>query len=182
MKKDAIDELFENLNGCFDVHETANGHQKRFLNKLQTTNTEKTSTKLSWWKPLSIAASIAVLMAVGTLFLKADPIHAELASVSPEMKEAQSFFTTTIREELQTLKSFETTENKKLVEDAMHQLSILENEYEVLKADLTKSGNDKRVIYAMINNFQNRIELLQQVIETIEQIKTLKAYTDETTL
>ncbi|OAB78156.1 hypothetical protein [Cochleicola gelatinilyticus] len=182
MKKDAIDELFKNLEGSFDIHETANGHQKRFLTKLQNKTTKEEPKNKTWWKPLSIAASIAVLLAVSSLFLKTTPTYAELASVSPEMKETQSFFTSTISEELQTLKSFNTTETKELVDDALYQLSILEEEYESLKIDLTESGNDKRVIYAMINNFQNRIELLQQVIETIEEIKTLKNYKDETTL
>ena len=83
MKKDNIDQLFEDLEGCFDVHESPNGHQKRFLNKLNNT-TETTSNKSSFWKSLSIAASIAVLIAVGSLFLKSDVSHAELASVSPK--------------------------------------------------------------------------------------------------
>ena len=112
MKKDAIDKLFEELEGCFDVHESPNGHHKRFLTKLHHTETKKPSGNTSWWKPLSIAASIAVLLAVGSLFLKADPTYAELASVSPEMKETQSFFTTTITEELRTLKSFNSSETK----------------------------------------------------------------------
>jgi len=34
----------------------------------------------------------------------------------------------------------------------------------------------------MITNFQNRIDLLQEVIKTIEEIKTLKANKNETTI
>ena len=52
----------------------------------------------------------------------------------------------------------------------------------ILKKDLVESGNDKRVIYAMITNFQNRIDLLQNVINTIEEIKTLKETENETTI
>ena len=170
MKNDKIDELFKRLEGSFDVHETPSQHQKRFLDKLNAS--EKSSVKrLNWWKPLSIAASIAVLVAIGSLFLKANPSELDLASVSPEMKQTQSFFTTTINEELSTLKSLTDPQAKSL-----------EEEYNGLKKDLAISGNDKRVIYAMISNFQNRIDLLEQVIEKIEEIKNLKAYRNETTI
>jgi hypothetical protein len=181
MKKDKIKELFENLDGSFDVYETPSGHNKRFLDKLN--EAEKPSIiKLNWWKPLSIAASIAVLIAVGSTWLKANPSESDLASVSPEMLQTQSFFTTTINKELQTLKSFTSPEAKNLVDDALSQINILEKEYAGLKKDLVVSGHDQRVIYAMISNFQNRIDLLQQVIEKIEEIKNLKANRDETTI
>ena len=51
--------------------------------------------------------------------------------------------------------------------------------YEKLKLDLTSSGEDKRVIYAMITNFQNRIDLLENVLEQIEEIKQLKNSNNE---
>jgi hypothetical protein len=181
MKRDKIEELFKNLEGTFDIHETPSGHKERFLDKL--TEAEKPSViKLNWWKPLSIAASIAVLIAVGSIFMKTNPSESDLASVSPEMMQTQSFFTSTINKELQTLKSLTNPEAKVLVDDALTQIDILEKKYEGLKKDLVLSGNDKRVIYAMISNFQNRIDLLQQVIEKIEEIKNLKANRDETTI
>jgi len=34
MKKDTIDQLFENLEGTFNVQDTPKGHQHRFLDKL----------------------------------------------------------------------------------------------------------------------------------------------------
>ena len=181
MKKNKIDELFENLEGSFDIHETPSGHQKRFLERLNEVEVKK-SNKIDWWKPLSIAASIAVLIAVGSIFLKSDPIVTDLASVSPEMKVTESFFTETINKELQTLQSLNNPEAEGLVDDALVQIDILEKEYVGLIKDLAESSNDKRVIYAMISNFQNRIDLLEQVIEKIEEIKTLKDYRNETTI
>lgn len=181
MKKDGIDTLFKDLEGSFDIHETPNGHQKRFLERLN--EVEKPSEKkIGWWKPLSIAASIALLIAVGSTFIKTTPSEKDLASVSPEMEQTQSFFTSTITKELQKLKSVTAPETQELVNDALNQIDILEKEYKILKTDLAASGNDKRVIYAMITNFQSRITLLQHVLEKIEEIKTLKAYRDEITL
>ena len=142
-------------------------------------NTLKRKLLINWRKALSIAALIAVIFVVGSLFLNEDVTAAELASVSPEMEQTQSFFTSTINNELQTLKSFESPETEILVQDALEQLENLENKYEILKLDLVESGNDKRVIYAMIKNFQNRIDLLEQVISTIEEVKKLKTLKNE---
>ena len=46
----------------------------------------------------------------------------------------------------------------------MFQMKVWEENYEQLKLDLEASGKDERVIYAMISNFQDRIDLLQNVL------------------
>ncbi|PKA84293.1 hypothetical protein ATE92_2474 [Ulvibacter sp. MAR_2010_11] len=181
MNKDYVHNLFKSLEGNFDDHETPEGHQKRFLERLNAQAQKPEKTK-GWWKPLSIAASIVVLFGLGFTFLNQPAPIGDLASVSPEMAETQTFFTTTINKELATLKSQTTPETKALVDDAMRQMEVLEQEYEKLKMDLLKSGNNKRVIYAMITNFQNRIELLEQVLVTIEEVKNLNNTKDEITI
>ena len=73
-------------------------------------------------------------------------------------------------------------ENQAMVMDAIKQLEILEKNYDSLKKDLSESGEDKRVIYAMIDNFQNRIDLLQHVVEQMDAIKELNAIEKAVTL
>ena len=185
MKKDIIDNLFKNLEGSFNVEETPQGHQHRFLDKL---NEQSKSIQLEKHnsfpvrKLLAIAAVFAVIVTIGSLFVNTDAIAADLASVSPEMEQTQSFFTSTINKELNTLNNFNSPEAKYLVQDALKQMDILEKKYELLKTDLVESGNDKRVVYAMIQNFQNRIILLEQVIEKIEEVKNLNTQNNENTI
>ncbi len=181
MKKDNLDELFENLKGEFDVHDAKTGHKNRFFEKLEGQKDASLKSR-NWWKPLSIAASVAVIIAMGFMFMKNNNPIGDLASVSPEMAQTQTFFTTAVNKEMNTLKGFESPETKVLVNDALKQMNILETEYNGLRKDLVTSGNDKRVVYAMINNFQKRIDLLKQVIEKIETVKKLNTKTDETTI
>jgi len=182
MKKDKIDRLFENLKGSFNTNETPQGHHHRFLDKLNTeTKKEGKLIKFTFKKVLAIAAIVAIIVTVGSLFFTPEVVTAaDLASVSPEMEQTQSFFTSAINRELETLNSFKSPETKMLVKDALKQMDVLENKYETLKADLVKSGSDKRVIYAMIQNFQNRINLLEQVINKIEEVKNLNIQKNET--
>ena len=181
MSKDNIDKLFENLNNDFDIEVPNLGHQQRFLDKLNRKNdlASPGTTKRSLWKPvLSVAASLVLMFALffGT---QQEASAKDLASISPEMAETQNFFTATISDELAKLNNETSPETKILVDDALKQMEILESEYELLKTDLTDSGDDKRVIYAMISNFQNRIDLLQNVLQNIEEIKQLKQSTNE---
>ena len=184
-QKDDIDLLFERLEGSFDLQDTPDGHQKRFLARLESNEQAASSAKgkrRSIWRPLSIAASILLLVSAGIFFQKEEEPVDPFASISPEMEQTQSFFVTAINQELQTLKSFENEDTKTLIDDTLARLQTLETEYDSLKIDLVESGQDKRVIAAMISNFQNRIELLQQVVQTIEEIETLKANRNETTI
>jgi hypothetical protein len=103
----------------------------------------------------------------------------DLASISPELSETQEFFTTTIAQELSVLNNERSPKTEAIINDALTQINILEKEYESLKVHLSESGDDKRVIYAMIANFQNRIDLLQNVLKQIEEVKQLNNENNE---
>jgi len=184
MKNDNLKSLFEDLKDDFEIENPKMGHEQRFLAKLQNqgntlAHNTHTKSKGNWWRPfMSIAASIALIVGV-FIFAQEKSEIKDLASVSPEMSETQDFFTVAIAEELKKLETERTPETEALIKDALEQMNALETEYEALKIDLTESGDDKRVIYAMITNFQNRIEVLQAVLENIEIVKQLKEDSDE---
>ncbi len=187
MKQDNLKSLFEDLSSDFDLENPDLGHEQRFLAKLQSqgqilADTTNSTSKHQWWKPfMGIAASIALIVSV-FIVTQQEPEIKDLANVSPEMSETQDFFTVAIAEELKKIESERAPETEALVKDALEQMSILEKEYETLKVDLTESGDDKRVIYAMITNFQNRIEVLQTVLENIEIVKQLKQDSNENSI
>ena len=176
MKKDTIDNLFDRLKGEFDIASPASGHQDRFLNKLKAPKhvaVKSSGSSGPFWKPLLAVAAIIVMCLCLFTLMQQEPELKGLASVSPEFSKTQDFFTVAIQNELASLNAERTPETKVMVDDALKQLDLLEKDYEKLKVDLTESGDDKRVIYAMISNFQNRIEVLQTVLENIKNVKRL---------
>ncbi len=172
-----LKELFQGQDLPFE--EPKDGHRLRFMQKLN--EQEKQPVKrLQFWKPIAIAASFLVIIGLGFPFLNQESNKADLASISLEFAQTQHFFTSTIKRELATLQREKAPETIVLIEDALEQMEMLEKDYETLKKDLVKSGNDDRVIHAMISNFQSRIDVLQNVLEQIEQVKNLKQNTHET--
>jgi uncharacterized protein YeeX (DUF496 family) len=182
MKNDNLDELFEDLRGKFDIDEPAIGHKNRFLDKLSTSDVASINNRkvinLNWKPFIAIAASVIICLGVFTT-INAQPEVLDLASVSPQMAETQDFFTTTINAELKKLNNERSPLTEQVITDALNRIELLENDYQQLKTDLTESNQDQRVIYAMINNFQNRIDVLNTVLEQIKIIKELKTNSDE---
>ena len=182
MDKNTLDDLFKNLENDFDIETPDAGHESRFLEKLNKGKTpiKITRSKKTIWRPfIGIAASILLLLTLVIGTQRGDESR-DLASVSPKMEETQHFFNLTINEELNKLKAAASPETKNLIEDALKQIEILENDYTKLKTDLTQSNDDNRVIYAMISNFQNRINILQNTLNQIETVKQLKIASHET--
>lgn len=186
MKNDKLTELFEDLN--FDVAEPRAGHKDRFQEKLEQSakdqNLGQSKTRSLWGPFLGIAASIALaIFLFGNIHMNnVAEKKGDLASVSTEMKETQDFYTSVIQKELKNIEAEKTPETEAMINDALSQMDKLETEYSKLKKDLVNSGQDKRVIYAMISNFQQRIDLLNNVLTQIENIKSLKTQSHESTI
>ncbi|SRR5690554_787987 len=172
MKNDELDTLFRELD--LNVAEPPKGHRERFRERLKHKNTSqgKAGKLYSLWTPyLGLAALLILSLMVMTRFVNfSDPQKRELGSVSQEMKNTQSFYTKVLQQELQNLEGMKNAQTARMIEDALVQMEALEKDYQALTVDLVKSGNDQRVIYAMVANFQQRIELLNTLLEKVEHI------------
>ena len=184
MKIDDLKDLFDELE--FDIASPPENHEERFRQKIRENRKKNTNRSgvISLWGPiLAVAASfLLAIMIFQGVFENPFTNQQELANVSPEMKQTQDFYASVIKTELQNLEDQKTPETEAVIQDALKQLDILEKDYENLKKDLGKSGQDKRVIYAMISNFQKRIDLLNTVLEKVETINTLKNKSHENTV
>ena len=174
--KDNLENIFKNLENQFDIEEPSIGHFNRFEAKLNKTSTPKKSFKL--FSYVAVAASIVLLFGVwlGSSFSNSGM---ELATVSPEMEETQSYFVSIIKNELTTIENERNNDTEQLINDALLQINKLENQYNTLTLELKESSEDKRIIYAMISNFQQRIDILQNLLIQIENVKQLKTQNNE---
>lgn len=174
--QDNLEKIFKELKSQFDVEEPNIDHFKRFEAKLK--KTEKSNYLFKLLPFIAIAASIILLFGVwlGTSF--SNP-GMELANVSSEMGETQNYFVSTIEKELETIEKERNTDTEQLINDGLQQLNKLEKQYLILTLELKESTEDKRIIYAMISNFQQRIEILQSLLTQIEDVKQLKTQNNE---
>lgn len=182
MREENLDELFNELSGSFDIEAPSPGHRERFLEKLKRSDgvVVMESKKTSWWKSLSIAASIAVLCTIGIGLLNSNPsIEEQVAKISPEASETQFYFASLIERQVQELERKSTPETQKIIDDTLVQMKKLETNYGKLEQDLLNGGNSKFILSAMITNFQTRIDLLQEVMNKIDKINNSNTFDDE---
>ena len=184
MENENLENLFEKLQGQFDIETPEVGHENRFLKKLNMAEGVVSihRKRKPWLKPLSIAASILILCSVAIGLYRSNPtIEEQVAQISPEVSRTGFYFASLIEEQVNQLESESTPETKRIIDDTMVQLKKLEKNYGQLEKDLIAGGNGKLILSAMITNFQTRIDLLQDVLNKIETIKNLKNYDDAKT-
>ncbi|MCL7764713.1 hypothetical protein MPF19_14915 [Polaribacter sp. Z014] len=158
----------------FDFQEPHAGHLERFEHKLNKT---KTKPKTSW-KWLSVAASVVLIFGfwLGSSHQKR---QLDLADVSPKMEEVQNYFVSAIRQELKTVEKNRSLETERIIENALVQLEKLEVQYAVFIKDLNNNGKQRKIISAMIRNYQQRLDVLENTLKQIEQIKKPNLLNDE---
>ncbi len=170
--QDKLEDFF--LENKFDIHEPKQNHEARF-ERLINKNTPKKGVHWAW---LSAAASIILLIGFWLGNSQQNQIY-KLADVSPEMNEVETYFITTINNELKTIESNRSLETETIIEEALDQLEDLEDDYSFFVKELKKDINTTKVISAMIQNYQQRIQVLENVLQQIEMIKNPKLFTNE---
>lgn len=174
--RDNLEKIFKEFENQFDVEEPNEGHFSRFEAKLN--KGRKPNILLKLWPIIAIAASVILIFGVwlGSSF---STQGMELSKVSSEMGETQNYFVSTIEKELATIEKERDPDTEKIINDGLQQLNKLEKQYQSLTFELKESTEDKRIIYAMIANFQQRIEVLQSLLTQIEDVKQLKIQNNE---
>lgn len=182
MKEDYnIEDLFESLQGAFDREAPPAGHRERFRQRLASQGGGVAASGRSWWKPLSIAASIILLLGTGLVLLRpSGTLQEQVAEISPEASQTSFYFANLIEQQVNELKELSGPDTEPLIEDTLRRLELLEADYRRLEQDLVAGGNSKLILSAMITNFQTRIDLLQDVMRQIETVKDFKDESHDT--
>lgn len=163
------------------------GHRERFEKRLQLMNR---FPKKNYYF-LKIAASLLILLGVGYYFnythggVKEDGSMesisgqkiVSLGSISPEMKQVENYYLTAINYEMASLEV--TPETKKVLDAYLEKVALLTADYKNLTAELSEKGIDEKIINALITNLQLRLQLLIELKDTLNELKTTNTFKDE---
>lgn len=171
--KDKLDKLFEDSKNQFDIEEPTVGHFGRFEAKLSKSNKSIVFKPITWrW--LAVAASIILFFGIWVGTNLNNNENFQLADVSPQMHETETYFINAIEREIELINSKKNVDNKKLIDDSFNQLKKLEDQYQKLTLELSENNEDKRIIFAMISNYQQRISVLENLLNELNRVEELK--------
>lgn len=154
-------------------------HRARFEERLQQLHTTKKSNFFFFTK---IAASIVLIVGLGYFIFNSNPDGSvqpneeteivDLKSVSPEMKQIESYYLAAINYEIASLEN--TPENQAILDDYLDKIGKLTDDYTRLNKEVSLHGINEKTVNAMITNLQLRLQLLLQLKDTLNEMKTIK--------
>lgn len=173
-ENDSIDNLFAHFEGQWDMYEPSRGHSDRFLDKQA-----RKKQRPAYMKPLAIAATLVLFFGLFTFYDKANSRPKEFAEMSKQTKETDSVFTSIIKYEMARMKTKDSELNKPIIQDALLRLKAMDADYEKIKLDLAKGGENKQLIHALVANLKTQISFLENVLERLEANEQLNTKKNE---
>ena len=184
MPKDIRDILKENSRRSLEL---SKDHRTKFEERLHRSKTPKVRNHIF----LKIAASILIIVSIGYLAITHQPTDGinnssqnssivDLGSVSPEMKQIENYYLTAINYEMASLEV--NPEAKEVLDQYLEKISELTKAYKQLNIDLSENGITEKTINALITNLQLRLQLLLELKDTMNEIKTSKTSNNEVTI
>jgi hypothetical protein len=166
--------------------EPPQGHFERFEAKLR--KTEKPVRKINFQALLKIAAMVVfALLAVNQAriyFFPQKQKTLSLGSISPEYREVEFYYTSSIQ---LGMDQWEKLKKEGLISESEQQMMHKEQAefdqmYQKLQEDLKANPDDERVINAMLEYYQTRMNVMNLVINKLKEVKQQKYKNHETNI
>jgi hypothetical protein len=170
-----IDEIIRSNKDLFEGKEPMDGHLDRFSWKLEK-RLHSGSAKRSIVPYLLKAAVVTVLVTLSSLwtwdhFIRKDSQRMTLSQVSPQYKEVENYYVhqvSLMESELINIDLKDNPEQKQVLENEMKSMDSV---YVQLQKDLKANPNDERIINAMIQHYQTKVEVMSYIVSQLKAIR-----------
>ncbi|MEJ7778067.1 MAG: hypothetical protein WKF68_00640 [Daejeonella sp.] len=123
---------------------------------------------------LKMAASVIIVLCAGLwVYQYQSRESADLSNIDPQLAKQQVHYATLIEVKRSELKRIE-KEEPQLYSEFSAEIRKMDASYQKLKSDLPGSPNQEETVKAMIRNLKIQTELLNQQLNIIQQINTVK--------
>jgi len=170
-----IEEIIRSNRDFFEEKEPSEGHLERFNSKLEM-RFGRVAVKRSIVPYLLKAAVVTLLVTLSSLwtwdhFLRPERNSMTLGDVSPQYKEVENYYlhqVNLMESEIKTIDFINNTEQKELF---TRELENMDSVYIQLQKDLKANPGDERIINAMIEHYQTKLEVMTFIVN---QLKTIR--------
>ncbi len=168
-----IEDIIRENKDFFDA-EPSKGHLERF-NALLEVRFRKEAPKRSIVPYLLRAAVVTLLVTLSSLwvwdnFLSAGSKRMTLGDVSPQYQEVENYYihqVNLMEGELTTL-DFSNQEQKEML---LSEMKSMDSVYVSLQKELKANPNDERIINAMIEHYQTKVDVMNYIISQLKSLR-----------
>ncbi len=164
-----LEKHIRNQRQLLDADSPREGHEGRFREKLGY----QPVRRVNFRHVLQIAASIAVILASAFVLIRSNKSGDKVAvqEIPASVIEADIYYSTQVGYKVDQIRQFDfdNVEEKTVLLDELEELDIYQHQ---LMKDLEANPEDERVINALINHYKVKLDVMDQIIYQLNQLKT----------
>lgn len=152
-----------------DADIPAEGHEDRFRQLLE----QRPVKRVKFRHVLQVAASIAVILASSVVLIRSNQSGDKIAeqTIPASVMEADHYYSTQVDYRVDQIRQFDFNDAEEK-EVLLGELEELDSYQKQLMKDLEANPDDERVISALIKHYQVKLEVMDQIIYQLNQLKT----------
>lgn len=170
-----IEEIIKNNKDFFDEAEPSEGHLERFNRKLEIMFGPKV-VKRSIVPYLLRAAVVTLLLTLSSLwtwdhFIRPDRNRMTLGDVSPEYREVENYYVHQVNMMESEIVNIDLKNNPEQKEILFREMKSMDSVYVQLQKELKANPDDERIINAMIEHYQTKVDVMNYILNQLKAIR-----------
>jgi len=171
----SIEDIIRNNKDFFEDAEPSEGHLERFNRKLEK-RFQINTIKRSIVPYLLKAAVVTLLITLSSLwtwdhFIRTGSTRMTLGQVSPQYKEVENYYVHQVNLMEGEIVNVDLKNNPAQKTMLMKEIKSMDSTYIYLQKELKANPNDERIINAMIEHYQTKLEVMTYIVN---QLKTIR--------
>ena len=176
--KSNLENIISENKDFFNDAEPLDGHFGRFEEKLEKEfgKRKKLNFRIVWQVAAAVAFIFLTINQAIIFFAPKENQNINLASVSPEYGEIEMYYVSAINSGLLNWNALQnegilTAEEKSMLDEELKEFDLT---FKNLQEELKANPDDERVINAMIEFYQSKLNVITIIIENIKEVKRIK--------
>ena len=170
-----IEEIIRDNKDFFDDAEPSNGHFERFNRKLEI-RFQVSTIKRSIVPYLLRAAVVTLQVTLSSLWtwdhlIRTGSTRTTLSQVSPQYKEVEKYYVHQVNLMEGEIVNVDFKNSPEQKEMLLNEMKSMDSTYVSLQKELKANPNDERIINAMIEHYQKKVEIMTYILD---QLKTIR--------
>jgi len=170
-----IEDIIRSNKDFFEAGEPSEGHFERFNRKLEQ-RFHTIGIKRSIVPYLLRAAVVTLLVTLSSLwvwdhFLRPENTKMALGDVSPQYKEVENYYLYQVSLMEGEIFTVDLKTNPDQMDILRNEMKSMDSVYIQLQKELKVNPNDERIINAMIEHYQTKLEVLTFIVNQLKSIR-----------
>jgi hypothetical protein len=171
-----IEDLIRSNKDFFDEAEPSPGHLERFNRKLEMRFSRHVTIQRSIVPYLLKAAVVTLLITLSSLwtwdhFIRPGRNRMTLGQVSPQYKEVENYYVHQVNLMENEIVNIDLKNNPAQKDILLKEMKSMDSVYVQLQKELRANPNDERIINAMIEHYQTKLDVMAYIVGQLKAIR-----------